>query len=253
MFETVAPETFQRRSRRLFYETLPLSIALHAGAIAAAGVITVWNVVFPTESPRLIRAYSLVTLPEPPPPPPPPPRAQPPKPVETPPPQEIVAPTIIPDSIPALPDPPPPSLLSLTPAPAPAADTGAPGGSENGQIGGEIGGKLHGAAEHFFPSDGRVHIERNQSLPLKIVSQEFPIYPEKAKKLQLEDQVIVRYIIGKKGQVIDVQIIDHAKDAMFDDATLDAIRKWRFRPMIQDGKPVEVVHELAVNFVLIRH
>jgi len=170
MFETVAPETFQRRSRRLFYETLPLSIALHAGAIAAAGVITVWIVVFPTESPRLIRAYSLVTLPEPP-PPPPPPRAQPPEPVETPPPQEVVAPTIIPDAIPALPDPPPPSLLSLTPAPAPAADAGVPGGSENGQIGGEIGGKLHGAAEHFFPSDGRVHIERNQSLPLTIVSQ----------------------------------------------------------------------------------
>jgi protein TonB len=134
-----------------------------------------------------------------------------------------------------------------------APEPGVPGGSADGKINGEIGGKLHGLASHFFAQDGRVHIERNQSLPLKVVEQEYPIYPDKAKKEQLEDQVIVRYIIGKKGQVIDVQIIDHAKNSMFDEATIDAIRKWRFRPMIQDGKPVEVVHELAVNFELIRH
>jgi len=194
-----------------------------------------------------------VAVPEPP-PPPPPPHAQPaPKPVEVaPPPVEIVAPTVIPDTIPLIPDPAPPTAAVLTPAP-PATDTGVPGTAIDGKIGGEIGGKLHGVATQFFPQDGRVHIERNQSLPLQIISQEYPVYPDKAKKMQLEDQVVVRYIIGKKGQVIDVQIIDHAKDAMFDEAAVDAIKQWRFRPMIQDGKPVEVVHELAVNFELIRH
>jgi protein TonB len=252
MFETVAPEAFQARSRFVLYETLPLSIAVHGLAIGALVIGAFWNVAFPTESPRLVRAYSLVTIPDP----PPPPRAQTaPKPVEVPPPQpqQIVAPTVIPDTIPQLAEPPKPVELTPAAAPVEAAEAGVPGGAQDGKISGEIGGKLHGAATQFFPEDGRVHIDRKQSLPLTVISQEYPAYPDKAKKLQLEDQVIVRYIIGKKGQVLDVQIIDHAKDPMFDEATVNAIKQWRFRPMIQDGKPVEVVHELAVNFELIRH
>ena len=41
MFETVVPETVAPRSRKLFYETLPLSLALHAvaiGVVIVAGV-----------------------------------------------------------------------------------------------------------------------------------------------------------------------------------------------------------------------
>ena len=254
MFETVVPETFEVRSKRVLYETLPLSIAVHVLALGAFGLTALWNIAFPTDSPRVVRAYSLVTIPDPPPPPPPPRAQQPaPKRAEAPPPtppEKIVAPTVIPDTIPQLPDP-VPAEVAPGPAPVEAPESGIPGSAIEGKIG-EIGGKLHGVASQFFPQDGRVHIERNQSLPLKVVEQEYPAYPDKAKKEQLEDQVVVRYIIGKKGQVIDVQIIDHAKNAMFDDATVEAIRKWRFRPMIQDGKPVEVVHELAVNFELIR-
>ena len=255
MFETVAPETFEARSRKVLYETLPVSLAIHAVAIAGLGIAALWNVVFPTESPRIVRAYSIVSVPDPPPPPPSPrARPEPPKQVEAaPPPDKIVAPAVIPDTIPLIPDPAPPSAAVLAPAAPPATDTGLPGGSVDGRIEGEIGGKLHGAAVSFFPQDGRVHIERNQSLPLQVISQEYPIYPDRAKKEQLEDQVVVRYIIGKKGQVIDVQVIDHAKNSLFDDAAVEAIKRWRFRPMIQDGKPVEVVHELAVNFELVRH
>ncbi|HKO55317.1 MAG TPA: hypothetical protein VJ276_05525, partial [Thermoanaerobaculia bacterium] len=41
MFETVVPESFAKKSRRIFYETLPVSVALHAivvaGCLVAAG------------------------------------------------------------------------------------------------------------------------------------------------------------------------------------------------------------------------
>ncbi len=245
MFETVVPKTFERRSKRVLYETLPLSIAIHAIAAGTAVIVAVWNVVFPLQSPRVVRAYSLVALPDPPPSPLPPasspkqrqlPKAPPPEP------DKIVAPTVIPDTIPPLPDPPPVTV----------ADAGVPG-AMNGKPEGEVGGNLHGVPGGIiFPDDGRVHIERSQQLPLKVVSQDYPRYPEEGRNKQLEDQVIVRYTIGKNGRVIDVQIIDHAREPMFDQATIDAIRQWRFRPMIKDGKPVEVVHELAVNYVLIR-
>src|SRR5713101_7760781 len=105
MFETVIPETVAKRSHRVLYESLPVSIAVHAAAIVGVMVGMSWNVAFPTQSPRLLRPYSLVTIPDPPPPPPPPPAApkavpiqQAPAPVVT----EIVAPTMIPDVIPVV-------------------------------------------------------------------------------------------------------------------------------------------------------
>jgi protein TonB len=250
MFESVAPETFQVRSRRLFYETLPVSISLHAIALATLLATTLWSVVFPEQSPRAVRSYILASLPDPPPPPPPPPAATPPPHVASAPPPpalRLVAPTRIPDLI--------PRVVELPPVPEPAAAAAdAPGGQIGEEIGGEIGGKLGGHGGGIaFPDDGRLHIERNQQLPLVVVSQEYPKYPDSAKKAQLEDQVIVRYVIGKNGRINDVQILSHANYPAFDDAVLDAIRQWRFRPMIKDGKPVEVVHELAINFELIRH
>ena len=256
MFETVVPETFQTKSRRVFYETLPLSLGLHALAIGAAVIIASWNIVFPSHSPRLTSMYSLATIPDPPPPPLPPAGQPAPKQAEAPKPApplaEIVAPTVIPDQIPQIPDPPPPTL-QLAPAPEPVLP-GVPGGSDEGKIGGDLRGDVHGITGGVsFPDDGRVHISLNESLPLLPLSQEYPPYPDEAKKKQLEDQVIVRYVIGKNGRVNDVQILDHARDPMFDKVTVEAIKQWRFRPMIKDGKPVEVVHDLAVNFELIRH
>ena len=85
------------------------------------------------------------------------------------------------------------------------------------------------------------------------MSQDYPRYPDSARKAQIEDQVIVRYVIGRDGRVASIDIISHATHPEFDEAVLNAIRLWRFRPMIKDGKPVEVVHELGINFELIRH
>jgi protein TonB len=257
MFETVVPESFETRSKRVFYESLPVSIALHALIVVGAGAATLWDVVFPTESPRISVAYSLTRIPEPPPPPPPPPKADAPKaePVKALAPplplNQIVAPTVIPDRIPEV-IPPPPE----PPAPQPVVADAVPvatGGDPNGVIGGEIGGKIRGIKGGvFFPEDGRMHFDRDDKLPMDSVEQEYPRYPSEAQKKQLEGTVVVRYVIGTNGRVKDVEIIDPSVDKMFDEAAVEAIRRWRFRPLIKDGKRIEVVHELAVNFELVR-
>ena len=69
MFETVAPEIAGRRSRLILYESLPVSIAVHGAAIAVAVIVATCTVTFPTQSPRYVRPYQLVTIPDPPPPP----------------------------------------------------------------------------------------------------------------------------------------------------------------------------------------
>ena len=99
--------------------------------------------------------------------------------------------------------------------------------------------------------DGRVHIGRDRPLPLYVLHRVYPEYPEEQRLLGRDATVIVRYIIGTDGWVKELSILQHAKNAAFDDATLKALREWRFQPLMQEGKPIEVVHELTVFFELV--
>jgi TonB family protein len=250
MFETVAPRA---PSRRVAYETLPISIGLHAVGVAGAVVIAVWNVVFPTQSPHAIRAYVLVTSLEPPLPAavklaaPTPAKAA----LLTNLPQFnpniVVAPNIIPDTIPLLPE--TRSASIFAPVIAPENATGeTPGGSSDGIAGGA----LHGVGGGMPVSeDGRVHFGRDKPLPLFVVHRVYPDYPEQERLMGKEATVVVRYIIGIDGWVKELNILQHAQQASFDEATLKALREWRFQPLLQDGKPIEVVHELTVFFELV--
>lgn len=251
MFESVAPGAFTKRNRRLPYVLLPLSIAVHAIGVGAALAAAIWTVDLPTNSPLLVSAYRIADTP-PPPPPPPPPAAPQPKPKVTPPPQiaQEVAPTQIPDIIPKVPDLPP----DPTPAPTdtgPGVEGGIPGGT------GEVPPPPPPPEPKSPPpppaTDDHLYIPLGKDLPMETISQDYPPYPADAKKLQLEDQVIVRYTIGKDGRVNDVQILSHANFASFDTAVLEAIRKWRFRPLKKNGHYVEVTQDLGINFVLVRH
>ncbi len=259
MFESVAPETFVPRSRRVFYETLPISIAVHVIGFGAAFATVFWNVAFPTQSPRMVATYNLTQVPDP---PPPPPKPEPPKPAGAAPklappppaaPTQIVAPTVIPDAIPDVVPPPPPAP---PPEPTPAVVVPTPAlvdaaGSANGVAGGQPGGVGHtlgGSKGITFGNDGRVYVDRTVKLPLKEVVHEFPHYPEAARKNRLEGTCVVRYTVGKNGNIADVTILNHAADPMFDEETLNTIRSWRYRPMMVNGKPVEVVHEVEVNY-----
>jgi protein TonB len=257
MFETVAPEKFAPRSHKAAYESLPVSIALHAIAIVAVIVGAAWNVAFPLQSPKLLRSYSLVSIPEPPPPPPPPP---PPKSAAVQPQQtqqqpvmmlQEVAPTVIPDVIPVVSNlPPPVEVAGAVPTGVEGGvEGGIPGGVMGGTIGGEIGG-IKGGTLGGIITDNRVHIARDQPLPLHPVSQVYPIYPENARLRHWEDSLVVRYVIGIDGRIKDVQVISHAERPLFEDTAVRAIRNWRFRPLIKDGQATEVVHELTVNFKL---
>ncbi|HVR40268.1 MAG TPA: energy transducer TonB [Thermoanaerobaculia bacterium] len=254
MFETVVPETVTKRSRALFYETLPLSLALHALAVVGVLVATVWKVQFPSQSPKLFAMYNLADPPPPPPPPPPPApprvvqRIQP-APVR---PQEIVAPTVIPDVIPDMTQEPPPVDAIEGPVES-GVEGGVPGGIAGGAVGGVVGGEVggeHGGTVGGIVTDNRIHIARDKPLPMFPVSQVYPAYPEQGRLRHWEDTLVVRYTIGKNGRITEVLVISNAERKIFEEATVKAIKNWRFRPLVKDGEAQEVVHELTVYFRL---
>lgn len=250
MFETVVPEIVEKKSNVIFYETLPVSLGIHAIAAAAFLTASVWTVVFPHESPAQAMMFNVAEIPPPPPPPPPPPKAIPPdpelKPIARIP--DIVAPTFIPDEIPKVE---PTSVVATT---EDSASEGVAGGIEGGEASGVVGGVMGGTIGGVGDAEPHdvVKIARDKPLPLYPLSQVYPSYPEKARMNSWEDQLVVRYVIGKDGRVKQVTIISPPEREIFSDTTIKAIRAWRFRPMIKNGEKQEVIHELTVNYRLVQ-
>jgi protein TonB len=66
-----------------------------------------------------------------------------------------------------------------------------------------------------------------------------PIYPQRAAQRGLEGYVIVQYTVGTNGSTKDVVVIE-SSSALFDQAAADSAAKYKYRPRMIDGTPVEV-------------
>ncbi len=61
--------------------------------------------------------------------------------------------------------------------------------------------------------------------------------------------MIVQAIIDKQGNVTNVKVLKGLPMGL-EEAAVDAIKQWRFRPATLNGKPVTVYYNLTVNFKL---
>ncbi|MCW8945301.1 MAG: energy transducer TonB [Sedimenticola sp.] len=84
------------------------------------------------------------------------------------------------------------------------------------------------------------------------VSRVPPQYPYRAERKGTEGWVKVSFLITENGSVQDVVLIDAEPEGIFEQAAMRAVLKWRFKPRIQNGKPMAVRAEQVVNFRLNR-
>ena len=82
------------------------------------------------------------------------------------------------------------------------------------------------------------------------VSRVAPQYPFRAQRRGIEGWVKVSLLITEQGTVQDVVVVAAEPQGVFDQAAIQAVNKWKFKPRIQDGKPVSVRAEQTVNFKL---
>ena len=66
------------------------------------------------------------------------------------------------------------------------------------------------------------------------------------KKIRLSGVPIIEAIIDERGTIREARILKSSHECI-DEATLAAIRQWRFRPGTYRGKPVPVVFNLSVR------
>jgi periplasmic protein TonB len=76
-----------------------------------------------------------------------------------------------------------------------------------------------------------------------------PVYPEEAKSAKLSGSVVLRVIISKDGAVENAQVMS-ATNHMFDQASIDAVKQWRYKPFLLNGQPTEVDTSVMLNFSL---
>jgi TonB family protein len=82
-----------------------------------------------------------------------------------------------------------------------------------------------------------------------IINKVEPIYPEEARKARITGIVILEALIDKSGDVRDATVLKPLPFGL-DQAALDAMRQWKFKPATLNGQPVDVVFNVTVNFKL---
>jgi len=76
-----------------------------------------------------------------------------------------------------------------------------------------------------------------------------PRYPETARLARIQGTVLVQAVISSTGEVESVEVIS-STHPIFDAAAKDAVRKWRYRPATQNGRPIAVYFTVEVRFLL---
>jgi len=83
----------------------------------------------------------------------------------------------------------------------------------------------------------------------EILSSTRPVYTELARKARVTGTVIVEAIIDEHGDVKDARVLKGLPMGL-DQAALDAITAWKFKPATRGGQPVPVYYVLTVNFLV---
>src|SRR5262249_55501560 len=79
-----------------------------------------------------------------------------------------------------------------------------------------------------------------------LVAQVKPIYPPDAKAARIQGIVILETLISKEGDVQSINVI--SGHPMLQQAAIDAVSQWKYKPTLLNGEPVEVVTTITVNF-----
>lgn len=94
--------------------------------------------------------------------------------------------------------------------------------------------------------------EQEGATPLlrpEIIHQVDPVFPERARRLGIEGNVTMRIRTDNEGKVNSIEVL-RSDSTIFNQAAIDAVRQWRYKPQFRNGIPVPIVTIVAVKFRL---
>ena len=85
---------------------------------------------------------------------------------------------------------------------------------------------------------------------LQIVKYIPPEFPRQAREKALGGWVDVQFLVLPDGSVSDVSVVGADPAGVFETPAMDAVRKWKYQPVMRDGKPINQRARVRVRFAL---
>lgn len=120
-----------------------------------------------------------------------------------------------------------------------------------------VGGREAAVAPEASP-DAPIAIEGPASIAppvagmtLQYASAPPPAYPAAARRMHHEGTVLLEVLVGADGRPLRVDVREGSGHRQFDDAARDQVlAHWRFRPAMRDGRAIQAIGLVPVNFRL---
>lgn len=221
----IGASDLKANGNRIFRRALIISCAVHLALIGVYLATKLYKP--PDEAAYTGRVIRMETLP-----PPPPLSAAPPPPV-------INAPQIAPPTIGTpvpVPDAQAPEQTIMTQQEIAASISPISAGSGTGKDSLVI-------QSDELPSEGEFVYFEDAPTP---VTAPPPAYPDFAREAGITGKVTLHVLVGKDGRVKNVKVFKGVTG--LDQAAMDAVKKWIFKPALSNNKPVAVWVEVPVDF-----
>jgi periplasmic protein TonB len=93
----------------------------------------------------------------------------------------------------------------------------------------------------------RVRISEAVSTGL-LIKKAPPKYPEKARHQRIQGPAVLQAIINREGKIVELTPV--SGDPLLTSSAMKTVKKWRYKPYLLNGQPVEVETTVQVNFTL---
>jgi periplasmic protein TonB len=80
----------------------------------------------------------------------------------------------------------------------------------------------------------------------KLIHRVEPVYPKIAVAAHVSETVILDLVIDEEGNVASVTVL--RGHPLLNDAAVQAVKQWKYRPTIQNGEPVQITGTVTIFF-----
>ncbi|MEI9968796.1 MAG: energy transducer TonB [Terracidiphilus sp.] len=124
----------------------------------------------------------------------------------------------------------------------------------------DLGGDPNSTAGQDNPFNSRVHPNVRQAAPPAtqhvssgvmqgmLIDKVIPTYPAIARATRTSGAVVLQATISHTGTIENLRVV--SGPVMLQQAALDAVKQWRYRPYMLNGQPVQVETAVEVDFKL---
>jgi protein TonB len=81
-----------------------------------------------------------------------------------------------------------------------------------------------------------------------LIKQVNPTYPPLARAARVTGVVLLSATISTDGSIKDLRVI--SGHTLLQEAAIEAVKQWRYKPTMLNGQPVEVITTITVNFIM---